>query len=367
MSDLNLKLPDSATTPPKPSGDSALFKLLLVILLIACLASIWLLPAKKETPLATIPAGPQKSLAIGSHETLILKLKKAGAYNEAAEIMEYMIHNDKIDKERKATLLKKQGELYALGENFDKALKSFYLSEDFNQGKNAELERETTTAIIELLRKKGNYNAVSSHVAEKNRSRKGEKASAQDPVVARVDGVDIHMSQFESDLQKFVDQQVHVLTANIKDPIEKAKIEDDTRKQYAAPYEKLKYLQRWIGEEVLYREALEWKLDKHPKYTETLENVRKQILRNLLIEDKTRVGEVSELDLKNYIETHREDLGLSTDPGTLSPDDIAGVKEQAESQYRQEKSKELAQAFQADVQKRHQVEIIKEAFSEKHN
>ncbi|MBF0197679.1 MAG: hypothetical protein HQL32_08205 [Planctomycetes bacterium] len=91
---------------------------------------------------------------------------------------------------------------------------------------------------------------------------------------------------------------------------------------------------------------------------------RKQLMSNILVEEMIRIDEVNDMDLNNFAQTHKEELGLSTDPGEISPDALASIKPQAEKLYREQKQKELITQFQGEVSKRHEVKVFQEAFSE---
>lgn len=363
MSSLDLNLPKSPNpSSPTPAKKSHLWRFFVAILLIANLVCIWIRPTNSKEAKVDVITLKQTNTGHAFDEDVILKLKKAEAYREAALMIQQALSLPKIDEKRKAKLLKQEGDLWELAGDHGKALQAYYFSEKFNRGQNDELARETTQAIIEVLRRKGKYDALSFEIAQKNRERKGESNLDRDPIVAKIDGVEYKMSDFEASLHQFVDQRILELSA--PNPSQKKEIEERIRKQYSAPYEKLQFLRQWVSQEVLYRESLNWKLEKHPKYEKMMDLFRKNLLRNLLIEQQVQIKDVSDLDLKNYIQSNKASLGLSTDPGEVTAEQIAQVRPTAEAAYRESKQKELGAKFQQRLQEQHQVEVFQEAFTE---
>lgn len=368
MSELDLRLPGQIPNdrPKNKASEPLLWRAVVLILLLTCCIGIWL-PCIKKCHVQPVGAAATPMAAAGTvevSEEMIVNLKKAGAFKEAAELLSLWLQNPALTTDRKARLLSKQGELYDLAGLHGEALKSYYLSAESNLGRDADLERETSAAIIEVLRKMGQFSAVSSYISEKNRSRQGGKPGENDPVVAKFDGKPFLMSDLDVELKKFVDARVAELARDSKEASEVQRIEADTRKQYAAPYEKMKFLETWLQGEILYQEAVAFKMEQHPRYEEAMQSYRKNLLSNLLLQSKVQAAPGSELDLKNYATAHKEQLGLSTDPGQIKEEQFNRVKDKAEQLYREEKSRENMQIFQAEVMKRHEVEIMRDAFSQ---
>jgi hypothetical protein len=363
MSDLNFNLPDQQEVPT-PKSNLNIFGIVNTILLLVCIG--YLIFGKQQNTsqqVSNIEVKTEKGITPFS-EDLVIKLKKAGAFNEAAKLIDSALSNSSIDNTKRANLLKRKGDLLAQTKNKDQALVSYYYAEALNNNQDKKLSRKLTQSIIDILRNMGQYSSVSSEIARKNRMRSGINRKENDPVVATVDGERLTMSDFDVALQKFVDSEITRLTANIQDEEEIKKITNETRKQYSAPYEKLKYLQTYITQDVLYRDALKWELNKHPAYIENLEAFRKNLLRNLLIQENIKIDHIDDSDLKNFANVNRSALNLSTNPGSLSTEEFESVKPLATKLYKEQKTKERTEIFQKELFKRHQIEIKREPFTE---
>jgi hypothetical protein len=210
----------------------------------------------------------------------------------------------------------------------------------------------------------GQYSAVSDELHRKNRQRQGESGAVKDPVVAKVDGVELKMSEFNTKIEKMIRQRIAALKAQGLEPAKEKEMTESIRQQYSAPFEQLKFLEQWVSQELLYQEALQWKLEQHPDYLNAIQDFRKAYLGQMLIRDKTSVDQISDLDLKNYAQANRDKLGITSSSANLTQADIDASKNKIVAAYKQDKSQELQQLFQAEMLKRHQVEIKREAFSE---
>ncbi len=76
------------------------------------------------------------------------------------------------------------------------------------------------------------------------------------------------------------------------------------------------YVQRWITDELLYREALRRGLDQRPHIAAQLEDIRRQLVINALLEEEVYSGkpeELSERDVRTYYDEHRNEFILTND------------------------------------------------------
>ena len=368
MSQLDLKLPQNnkpAASAGKGEG-SLLWKTFVGGSLILAAVGAWwpqLSGPPKAAPVL-MPMAMTSGPALPFSEDLLLKLKKAGAWLEAARLLDAALAQEQLDKMRRAQLLVQQADLFSKASQYSTALDRLYRAETLIDASDEELKRKTERAILDNLRSMGRFDAISDELAAKNRERKDGSAEAKDPTVATLDGEPLKMSDFRKVVDLEIEQRLRQMQAQSQNPHELDNARAELQKQYAAPGEQYKLLQQWISTEVLVREAEQWKLEQHPEYAASMKQFRRQLLAQLLLESKLKLEPISESDLKNFIETHRSDLGLSTDKGQLSPEDIKKAQPQAEKLYSQNKLQEKQQAFQKDIMSRHKVDVVRDAFTE---
>jgi hypothetical protein len=369
MSQLDLKLPQNSnsTSIPKKAGNSLAWKSFVSAgIVVAALGAWWphLSPPPKTKTMALPPmAGPQQH-QLPFSEDLLLKLKKAGAWTEAAKLLDTALAQKDLSNLRLSQLLFQQADLFSNASQYSSALERLYRAEMTLGKEDEDLARKIERAIIDNLRNMGRFDAISDELAAKNRERRDGEATVKDPTVALVDGEALSLSDFRKVVDREIEQRLRQMQAQGQSPKELETARTELQKQYSAPGEQYRLLQQWISTEVLVREAELWKLEQHPEYASAMQQFRRQLLAQLLMEQQLKLEPISDSDLNNYMETHRADIGLSTDGGQLSPEDLANAKPKAEKLYSQIKLQEKQQAFQKDLMSRHKVEVIREAFTE---
>ena len=368
MSQLDLNLPPMAPqTPPSNKKGGSPLNILTLIVALAAAAGAWLPKSSNSSTPKSVEVQVDRKATHGEfREALLLKLKNAGAYRKAAEHLGLALSKKGLSQDRQAKLLKERGDFYLLDGDREQALSDYYLAEVLIEGdeNQKDLARELSQAIIETLRQMGQYAAVSDELNRKNRQRQGGDGSVTDPTVATVDGIELKLSTFRTKVEEMIQQRIVALKSQGLDSEKEKELTESIRKQYSAPYEQMKFLEQWVSRELLYREALLWKLDQHYEFETAMEEFRKGYLGQLLMRDKVSVGEVSELDLKNYAEANKTKFGFSANTQTLAQADFNAAKDQILEAYKKEKTQELQKQFQTEMLKRHEVDIKQDAFSE---
>lgn len=364
MSQLDLKLPENtrpATTPR--SSSPVLWRCFLSAGILVTAIGVWFPRENHAKPKVQLQDSERHGVAeLGFNEDLLLRLSKAGAWNEASALLNQAIVHPELDAQRRAELLLKDATYQSYGENHEKALAQLYRADMLNQ--DDELERKINQKIIDTLRAMGKYDVIGHELSAKNRERKDGDAKHKDPVVATVDGENILLSDLRHQVELEIKRRLQQAQMANPDADQSETMEQELRKQLAAPGEQYRLLQAHVSQKVLEREALAWKLDQHPDFLSQMEDLRSKLLGQLLIQTKVEPGPIADMDLKNYIESHRAELGLSTDAGQLSPADIQKATPQARLAYTEEKRQENQSLFQKSLMDRHKVEIFRDAFTE---
>lgn len=355
MSDLNLKVHALENAPPGGSRGGRFGSWVNTWLLMVCVVGIWwpLFKNKAQAPKAKTRVAVRQ----GYDEELVLRLKKAGAYEEAAEVVDSALRQANMDGDRRASLYKLQGDLYREADQFNRALACYYRAESSLENKESPLAKELSRRVVEILSLKGNRLAVNAELAQRNREKRGEEKAEGDPVLVRIDSQPFALSDFEADLSKYVDGQLQTLLPPDADDEERTRVRRQLEQQWLSPSGKRQYLQQWIQQEVLTREALAWKIDQHPDFEIGMKNFRRSLLQKLYLQKQLAEIPVDESDLKNHVAANRGAFGLSTDPGGLDPQDFARVRPEAEKQYLEMKRSERASALTQDLQQRYSVEV----------
>ena len=362
MSQLDLKLPENPTSiSPKPQSSPVLWRCFIGAGVLAAAAGAWWPQLQPRTYMVSGIA-TAASVGLPFSEELLLRLSKAGAWQEAAKLLDSALINQNLTPQRKAELHLKKGDFLVNAEKFPAALSEFYRA-DLLQSDD-DFSRKIDQRIIDTLRQMGRYDTIGEELSQKNRARKNGDDTVKPTVVAKVDGEEILLSDFRKQVDLEIERRLMQAKATEKDPAKLKQLEEQLRQQFSAPGEQWKLLQQYVSQKVLVREAEQWKLEEHPEFKKQMETIRSQLLAQLLMETKVEPQNISDMDVNNYIEANRESLGLSTEPGQLSPQDLQQAMPKAKLAYTELKRQENQAEFQKSLMERHQVEIFREAFTE---
>jgi peptidyl-prolyl cis-trans isomerase C len=81
------------------------------------------------------------------------------------------------------------------------------------------------------------------------------------------------------------------------------------------------YIQRWLTEESLYREAVEQGLDRTEEMNQKVEDVRRQLSINALLEKEVyseKTSDFSQQDIRQYYDAHIKEFNLMQDVALVS-------------------------------------------------
>jgi hypothetical protein len=81
------------------------------------------------------------------------------------------------------------------------------------------------------------------------------------------------------------------------------------------------YIQRWLTDEILYREAIERGLDRSAEMNKKVDDVRRQLSINALLEQEvysSPVTKPSAKELQSYYEIHKQEFNLLTDVALIN-------------------------------------------------
>lgn len=359
MSDLDLSLPQ--VTPPSggdPSGPNWVWRAFVSCGILSTVVGVWL-PKEGSTTQSHVVEMEKPLGELPFNEDLYLKLKKAGAHGEAARLLSTAIANQGLSSERRAELLKDRGDLHRAADDHQRAIADYYRAELL--ANEEPLKRELAQDIVDTLRFMGRYDALGDELQQRNRNLKQQSSTDTDSTVAVVDGIDLKRSDFLRWVDQVVEHQLESLPEDQRSPSARDEARLKLRQQFRTPQEQQRLLQQWAQGEVLYREALLWKLDERSEYLQRLDQARRSLLTALLIDEKVKRVEVDESDLMNWAKANGDRLGISNDDQSLDESQLRSALPQARVLYVEEKRQRQSQAFQQSLLERHKVKLFPEA------
>ena len=138
--------------------------------------------------------------------------------------------------------------------------------------------------------------------------------------------------------------------------------------QYKTPSEKSKFLQTWLAQEILYRDALEQKLPDKPEVKKELDEMTRQVLSQQLMNDELADKiNVTDTDLQTYYQANKDkyvEPAKKDDPNSVPHQKTFDeVRDQVTSELISSKSRDVQQAMIKQLMDKYNVIVHTSAFA----
>jgi peptidyl-prolyl cis-trans isomerase C len=301
MSDVDLRLPDEKRAgagwrPPRPSrlplAISALTLVLLVVFIALDLFGV--LRGRRA------PGGPDPWL----DKQVAERLADAGQYAAAASHLETYAQRAELPKAERARLLYRVADYFMRGGDYERALAAFYRSE--LTAKLDELELDIKAGVkrcYEMLGNVAGWEQELKRVTDvgEHRPTEGEQ------VVAELDGRRITMLELDQLIEARISLMLSQAPADIgADELaaEKAQL----LQQFSTSEAKRSFLEGYIEEQVLMREALARGYQREPETLAMLDQIRTGVLAQRVRNDEARAAAPTASDLMDYYQSHKDEF-----------------------------------------------------------
>ncbi|MBN2442476.1 MAG: hypothetical protein JXJ04_14065 [Spirochaetales bacterium] len=282
-------------------------------------------------------------------KNLALKLQKRSLYKGAIEAWTDYLHMSSLKNDQKANIWYTIGKLYQESGNYEEALVSFYTSESISQPE--ELEQEISRRISESLEALGKFAALRQELSE--RVGMDEQKTKGDEVVAEIGPDKITKGDLDRKIEQYIELALSQY-ASYMDQEALNKQKEELFKQFSGDEGKMKILNQYIIEEILYRKAREEKLADDPKTRALLKSTEKQILAQQLLSKKiAELVKITESDLTTFYEANK---GKYIEEGVQKK--YEDVRSQVYQELRSQKEQEIQQAFVEELRQTYNVVIF---------
>ena len=287
--------------PPKKQKSSPIAKitvLLLLILVGLALANLFIKPPSQGHP------AKNADLSLSSEQVRHLAAKLAGRnlYNRAAKVWQDYLSGNKLPDIERAKTLFQIATLLEKADAYAEAIEYYYRSEI--TAKLSELEPQINTHIKNCFEKLGKFSALRYELMDRTSFKKAEQAGGK--IVAEIGAEKITEADLDALIERTIDNQLAPMTAFMTANQlneQKKKILD----QYKSPSAKQQFLESWLTQEVLYRQALEEKLSEQPEAKSAIEDlVRTALSRQLMNREISDKINITENDLQTYYQANKE-------------------------------------------------------------
>ena len=284
---------------------SRLLFILILFVLIAFLANtaILLLFHRNDKILSQDTAlSPEKQ------KQLALKLENQGLNNAAVDAWKEYLSASPLAAEETARIWYRIGKIYMEENQYDMALSAFYRSESF--GTLDDISSEIARLTQECLESMGRFAALRYELSDRAGSpgadADDEAGGTADPVVAEIGPEKITKSDLDRRIEYLIETQLSQFAGYLPgDQINKQK--EELLKQYSTDSQRKVFLSQYIGEELLYRNAIKQGLTDSPEVRSQLKDMERSFLAAKLIEDRYRSDiKITQVDLENYFQANKE-------------------------------------------------------------
>ena len=286
--------------PEKKQRSTAANWILIVLLLILIGLTAANL-ASKPANLGQAPDVAGSSFSAEQTKQLAAKLAQRNLHLRAAKVWEdYLAVGKPTDTERARTLFQ-IGTLLEKAGLYDQAIECFYRSEVVAELN--ELKPQISTHIKDCFEKLGKFSALRYEMMDRTRLEAAPAAGAK--VVAEIGAEKITEADLDAAIENDIDNQLEPMA-----PFLTAEQLNEQKKrmlgQYRNPQTKQQYLQSWLAQEVLYRQALEDGLAEKPAAKKFINQLTRGALSQLLMNNElaSKIN-ITETDLQTFYSANK--------------------------------------------------------------
>ena len=362
--DFSLPPRDRAITLKAPKSLIFLYVLVLLAILVDIGLDMGFSAWKPESPRSATTEG--SSLSPDAQKDLALKLEKQDLNQASISAWKQYLSIASLDNGEAAKIWYRIGKLYQQERRYEEALESFYRSESFATV--PELAPEISRRVQDCLESAGKFAALRYELSDRvgmSPSPDGNKpVSKGDEVVAEIGPEKIT----ESDLDQWIEAQIEGQLSRMAPymPDEQLKKQKEALlKEFSISSQRQMLLGQMIGEEVLYRKAIELKLPEDPKVQAEIKRQERALLAGDLMQKEfaQRIN-ITESDLKTYYEAHRQDYTTEAEEEGSEPAQkpFEDVRSEIYQTLRSQKQQEVQQNMLGELKETYDVVIHRSAF-----
>jgi parvulin-like peptidyl-prolyl isomerase len=287
--------------PEKKQRSTALYGILIVLLLILIgltAANLFLNPSNwQQAPdIVGLSSSPEQI------KQLATKLAQRNLYSRAAKVWQDYLAAGKLTDAERARILFQIGTLFEKGSLYDHAIEYFYRSEGASELK--ELKPQISAHIRNCFEKLGKFSALRYELMDRTSIEAAPTAGAK--IVAEIGAEKITEADLDGFIESDIENQLEPMAAFMT-PEQFGEQKKKMLEQYKNPQAKLQYLQAWIAQEVLYRQALEENLAEKPEAKKLIDHLTRGALSQLQMNNElaSKIN-ITETDVRTYYTANKE-------------------------------------------------------------
>jgi len=270
---------------------------LLLILVSLMLVNLFVVTSQKEG----VTEVKARSFSAEQTKQLAAKLAQRNLYGRAAQVwQDYLPVGELTDKER-AKALFQVGTLLEKAGDYAEAIEYYYRSE--MAAELGELKSQINAHIRDCFEKLGKFSALRYELIDRTSFKKSEQAGGR--IFAEIGAEKIMETDLDAMIESDIESRLTPWAAFMTDE----QLNEQKRKmveQYKNPEAKQQYLQTWLAQEVLYREALAEQLAEKAEVKKLINEQARSVLSQQLMNQQLAAKiNITETDLQTYYTANR--------------------------------------------------------------
>lgn len=291
---LDFSLPEKKT---QGSAAGALTVLLLIVLAALAGANLYVTrsgPKPEPVAVGDLTAGQTKELAG--------KLAQRGLYQQAATAWQEYLAAAKLDGPEQARIHFQIGGLLEKAGLYADAIEHYYRSEA--AAKVEELGPQINAHVKECFERLGKFSALRYELMDRTSVDPTQAAGGK--AVAEIGAEKITESQLDALIEESIDDQLTPMKAFVT-PEQLNEQKKKALEQLRNPQAKQEFLQNWLAQEILYRQALDQQLGDKPEVKRLLRGLNRQALsRQMLDEQLASKINITDTDVETYYAANKD-------------------------------------------------------------
>jgi len=288
--------------PPKKAkgtmGQKASFILLCVIVVLVAL-DLWTQRSARAP--SDQAAGKQMGLTAQQTKALATKLAQRSLFQEAAGMWQAYLAQAHLEPEQQAKALFQIALMLKKAGQYEKAVTHFYRSEI--AAKLDELSSQINTHIKDCFERLGRLSALRYELMDRTSYKGQDDASGK--VVAEIGPEKITEADLTAILENSIDGQLAPMASYLT-PTQLNEQKKKMLEQFKEAQAKQQFLQGYLAQEILYRQALQEELAEKPQVKQQIEELTRSVLAQQLMSDllASKIN-ITETDLQTYYEANK--------------------------------------------------------------
>lgn len=289
---------DFSVPEKKQKGSIANKVIIALLLILIVMAGVNMLP--KSGP--GDPADQSSGLSASQTKHLATKLAQRNLYEQAAQVWKDYLAQAKLGSNERAKGLFQAAMALEKAGLYGEAIEYYYRSETV--ALLDDLAPQINSHIKDCFERLGKFSALQYELMD----RTGLKttAPAGTDIVAEIGSEKITKADLDALIESNIDNQLSPVAAFMT-PEQLSEQKKKTLEQFNNPQAKQQFLQGWLAQEILYRQALEEQLAAKPEVKAMLDDVARGMLsQQIMNEQLASKINITETDLQTYYSANKD-------------------------------------------------------------